>query len=164
MIIVYPTVLFIDEKNPNWYNVLIVNIRGGSTCGYDFDNAISMAKERLNLIKDKYSNQLLKPDSIEDIQALYPKDKVMMLEAEVSDDFSFPTNSPLPPRNEFKSYYISMNKIDYEIIGSTVDHRLSRVFVVDKEYRRIEEEKDADKKYKILQIARAEQFEKIWRK
>ena len=79
----YPAILTKDEESDGW-NVVVPDIFGGVTCGSDYDSAILMAKDMIELMLKEAPSQCFPPKTLEETQNNFPCDIVVMIEVELS--------------------------------------------------------------------------------
>lgn len=75
----YPAILTKDEESDGW-NVVVPDIFGGVTCGSDYDSAILMAKDMIELMLKEAPSQCFPPKTLEETQNNFPRDIVVMIE------------------------------------------------------------------------------------
>ena len=153
----YPAIFRKSKSASGMWNVSVPDVFGAVTCGRTYEEAVEMAKDLLRCIYAESPHQFLSPKSLEETQSNFPNELVKIIETEVivKDDNYYKT--PIP-RSGAIHYFSFKNRI-YEINGSLIDYRSSKIYLISKKGERIKEIVDSDLKYKMLQIFRSDLFQ-----
>ena len=155
---IYAAIIRKDEEDPKWWNVSIPDVWGAVTCGDSFENAVFMAHDLLKVMSEASPRAFGHPTPIEETKENFPGEQVVPIEVELKEVKDYPE---LAKKKRNRKVFTVVGDKTYEVIGSLMDYRLSRVFEVDDKHHKTIEVTDKDKKYFILQIARNDIFEKL---
>ena len=153
--LIYPAVFRRDNEDLRWWNVTIPDVPGAVTCGDGLENARLMAIDLLKCIYETSPWQLGKPSSIETTRSNFPNEIVENVELTIADKID------MNIEKETKSHFFMFKGKMHEVVGSLVDYRTNKIYVLDSCGNRAKEVIDIDIKYKLLQIARLDLFENI---
>lgn len=149
---IYIAVLRKDKNDKRWWNAIVPGVWCAVTCGYGLRNTIHMIDLCLKRINEYAPRSFSKPYSMNEIRALFPHDRIIPFEIELNID-KYQCNPNFNKQVRLKYFYFD-NK-SYEILGSSMDYRLSRIFVLNEKKQRISEIINNDTKYRLLQIYRS---------
>ena len=161
MRIYYSAIFREDVDDPKWWNVSIPDVWGAVTCGSSLENARFMAKDLLESIYNLSPKQFGFPTPLEETQKNFPNDLVEQVEVEIDDNFEY---SILPKSKRQSPIIFSFSHKHYKFYGSLFDCNNSKIYVLNDDYSMKEEIEDKEQKYKLLQVARSMEWEKMMNK
>lgn len=160
MIVSYPAIIRRDQEDPSWWNVSIPDVWGAVTCGTSFENAVEMGRDLLKTLSKTSKISFGAPTPIEETKANFEGEIVVPIEVDLPllKEFSdFFKNRRPPKRNTF----VTIGDKNYEVVGSLTNYYSNRIFVVDKNHKRLQEIMGNDNKYFLLQMIRNEVFSNL---
>ena len=163
MKITYAAIIRQDQEDPCFYNVSIPDVWGAVTCGEGYENALRMAKDLLETLKDGSLRSFGAPTPIQETKENFPTEEVLPIEIDlpIDESFSFYFDPKKHPSKRNEKHYVKIGEDTFEVIGSIIDYRTTKIYLVNKEKKKIKEITNKDRKYFILQMLRSDIFSQL---